>query len=231
MCLYIHKSMQLEKECPTSVKPRAAEGARTIETRGQLGRQTLPSPRQLRQRCSRVVPQAGQLHCAGTAPLPPSLPGVCGRWRRRSCLSETGGRQRRMPWPMQTWQSTKPDAWHMLHGVAAANLRARTTRLATDSATPLTTKVAPPRVTRVPAPAPIAVKKGEARMAGNRGLLPRPPLRRPPLPLLPLLPEGLRCVGACLWASVSDAVGFARVSAGSREHPPWCKCDVVLFAG
>lgn len=110
-------------------------------------------------------------------------------------------------------------------------LRARTTRLATDSATPLTTKVAPPRVTRVPAPAPIAVKKGEARMAGNRGLLPRPPLRRPPLPLLPLLPEGLRCVGACLWASVSDAVGFARVSAGSREHPPWCKCDVVLFAG
>lgn len=102
MCLYIHKSMQLEKECPTSVKPRAAEGARTIETRGQLGRQTLPSPRQLRQRCSRVVPQAGQLHCAGTAPLPPSLPGVCGRWRRRSCLSETGGRQRRMPWPAAT---------------------------------------------------------------------------------------------------------------------------------
>lgn len=64
----------------------------------QLGRHTLPSPRQLRQRCSRVVPHPGQAQCT-TPPASPPSPAAAGLLRRRSCLSDTGCRQRMMALP------------------------------------------------------------------------------------------------------------------------------------
>lgn len=126
----------------------------------QLGRHTLPSPRQLRQRCSRVVPHPGQAQCT-TPPASPPSPAAAGLLRRRSCLSDTGCRQRMMALPMHTWQLMKPLASQTEHLVATAILRCRRTRLATDSATPLTAPVTNVRVTKVPAPAPTAVSRGE----------------------------------------------------------------------
>lgn len=54
---------------------------------------------------------------------PPSLPAAGGCCRFFSCLRETGGRQRMMALPMQTWQARKPVPWHSVHVVAAAICR------------------------------------------------------------------------------------------------------------
>ena len=70
-------------------------GGRAL-TRAQVGRHTRPSPMQLRQRCRRVVPQAGHEQSTGSGAAPPAS----GRCFRRSCFSGTGGRLRTMPLPV-----------------------------------------------------------------------------------------------------------------------------------
>jgi hypothetical protein len=69
-----------------------------------VGRQTLPSPRQFKQRCSRVVPHAGHELCTGVPPSAPPPPPPPADLLRRSCRSDTGARQRMMALPAHcTW--------------------------------------------------------------------------------------------------------------------------------
>lgn len=97
--------------------------------------------------------------------------GALRAWRRRCGLQVEGqgGSSVRVKQQRETGAPT-----HSATGCAAARRtasltrRARTTRLATDSATPLTTAVVPPSTKKVPALAPTAVRSGDGRMGGQR---------------------------------------------------------------